>query len=184
MSLFAVDSKSLKSIVLAAGMLGASHLAASAYCGVVEESAIGPNAQIATFLAAQKARNAVRQAAGPQVANSADYNNSACVLADQAGTRARCSVQASFCVNPVVATPPVMPRPPVLKRSCVTFRAKATGTSHAQAQELVIHALGETMAQRGGTLGSPGVTSDAPACYFLDDGTNKVRCEMMVRDCR
>jgi hypothetical protein len=181
--------------VLTGGLLLSSQISAEAYCGAVEQSAIGPNAQIASFMAKQKARSAIARSAGHQAANGAEYAVS-CLLADQVGTRAKCTVVASYCVNPsvgtapvvgsppVIDTPPIMPRQPVVRQSCVTFRGKATGNSVAQAQELVIGAMGNTMAQRGGTLGSPGVASEEPACFFLDDGTNKVQCQMTVRDCR
>ena len=177
---------------LAAAVLFAGQNARAA-CAVVEETAIGPNAQVATFMARQQARQAIRRSAGHQAARSADYNNAACVLASATGTRARCTVQASFCTTPPIAQPPqtpvqpvspVLPQPPVYGATCYTYRAKAIGNGSDQAQHLAANALAGSLAQVGAQLGGPGVTAQDPACYYLDNGTNQVQCEMTARLCR
>lgn len=195
-------SKPLVFAVMAAAVLFTSQNAFAA-CAVVEESAIGPNAQAATFLARQKARQTIRRSAGNQAAMSADYNNAACVLASATGTRSRCTVQASFCTTPPIAQPPtvqppvarppqtpllpvtpVLPRRPVQGGTCYTYRAKAIGNSSDQAQHLAANALANSLAQVGAQIGGPGVTTQPPACYYLDNGTNQVNCEMTARLCR
>ena len=176
---------------LAAASLFAGHGALAA-CAVVEETAIGPNAQAATFMARQKARHTVRRSAGHQAAMSADYNNAACVLASATGTRARCTVQASFCTAPPIAQPRipiqpmvrVLPGRPVYGGTCYTYRARAIGNGSDQAQHLAANALANSLAQVGARIGGPEVTTQPPACYYLDNGTNRVNCEMTARLCR
>ena len=145
------------------------------------------------LMARQQARQAIRRSAGHQAARSADYNNAACVLASATGTRARCTVQASFCTTPPIAQPPqtpvqpvspVLPQPPVYGATCYTYRAKAIGNGSDQAQHLAANALAGSLAQVGAQLGGPGVTAQDPACFYLDNGTNQVQCEMTARLCR
>ncbi|WP_075997227.1 hypothetical protein [Salaquimonas pukyongi] len=172
---------------------------AYAACAVVEETAIGPNVQIATFMARQQARQAIRRSAGSQAARRADYNNAACVPAAATGSRARCTVQASFCTAPPVPVPPqnpvqpvtpiqpvqpVLPQPPVAGGTCYSYRAKAIGNGADQAQNLAANALAGSLAKVGAQIGGPGVTTSPPACYYLDNGTNQVNCEITARLCR
>ena len=184
--------------VLAAACLAAAATAlgghnALAACAVLEETAIGPNLQVASFMARQKARQSIRRSAGQQAAMSADYNSVACVPAAMSGTSARCTVQASFCTTPVILAPPqapvqpvqpVLPSTPVIGGTCYSYRSKATGNSSEQAQQLAAGALANSLAQVGAQLGGPGVSTEPPACYYLDNGTNQVHCEMTARLCR
>ena len=49
---------------------------------------------------------------------------------------------------------------------------------------LAANALAGSLAQVGAQLGGPGVTAQDPACFYLDNGTNQVQCEMTARLCR
>lgn len=169
---------------------------AIAYCGMAEESALGPNSSVASILAMQKAQQTVRRSGGMVALRKTTFSSPGCVAVGQGINRVKCTVTASFCVDPVfpgnggvvVAPQPTQPKPPVVafprsNQSCVTYRAKATGNSIAQAEGLVQGALNRTVRQGSAAFTSASLTMSPPQCLFLDDGSNRVRCEQQARLC-
>lgn len=175
---------------------------ASAACGAVSESATAGSVSSAAWKAKNKAKSKIVRSAGASALSRTSYSEPACYYLDDGSNRVRCTVTASFCTDPPLPggggnptggstntlegqpTMPTMPTMPGGFNGCTTLRATATGNGVNQATKLVRNALSSSLKQQTGkSLSSHGVSASEPACYYLDNGTNQVRCQMTATAC-